>query len=108
MRHSAQRERITVSNRSTIIRLEDQPAVAGCERRPLMPASFEAVAIRFSGSAVDQRQHGQMLRPKPAGRIDQHSFRGCAVVSCPTVWFTLRKFAFNKSLIECRDRDRPV
>src|SRR5262249_54261462 len=55
--NDAQRERVSVARRSTIVRLKYQPSLGGGERLPLPRCNRKDVSIRDIGSPVNQREH---------------------------------------------------
>ena len=52
---------------------------------------------------MDEGEHGQMLRFKFAGRIDQHAFDGGAVVGLPAIGLALGKLALGEKFVEGSD-----
>ena len=55
-------ELVAVSGRAAIVGLEDEPSVGGGQRGPFVPVGLEVVAVGIGGAAVNQGEHGQMLR----------------------------------------------
>src|SRR5271167_1024914 len=62
LRNDLLEEFVAVSRRSAVVGLEDQPAVGGGERFPLVPVGFKIVSVGFGGTAVDEGEQGQMFR----------------------------------------------
>ncbi len=93
-------ELVAVSGGAAVVGLEDQPAVGGGERGPLVPVGFEVIAVGVGGASVNEGEHGQMLGFEFAGRIDQHAFDGGAVVGFPAVGLALRKIALGEEFVE--------
>ena len=91
---------VAVSGGTAVVGLEDQPAVGGGERGPLVPVGLEVVAVGVGGPAVNEGEQGQMLFFKLARRIDQHAFDGGAIVGLPAVGLALRKIALGEGFVE--------
>src|SRR5580658_7929264 len=89
-------ELVAVSRGAAVVRLEDEPAVGGGERSPLVPVGSEVVAVGVGRTAVNEGEQGQMFRFKFAGRIDQHAFDGGAVVGLPAIGLALGKLALGE------------
>src|SRR5271156_244031 len=101
-------ELVAVSSGATVVGLEDQPAVGGGQRGPLVPVGFEVVAVSVGGAAVNEGEHGQALFLEFARRVNQHAFDRGAVVGLPAVGLALRKIALGEKLVEGRDGTRLV
>ena len=79
-RNDAKKKFVAVPGGTAIVRLEDQPAIGGGQTIPLIPVSLEVVSVGIGGTAVDERQHGQMLGFEFARWINQHAFDRRSVV----------------------------
>src|SRR5205807_1430420 len=99
LRHDLHQELVTITYRAAVIRLEHQPTVGRGESAPLIPISFETIAVRVRRSAVNECEHRQVPGFKLSRRIDQHSLDGGAVVSFPLIGLTLRKVALAQNSI---------
>ncbi len=97
------KEFVAVSGGATVVGLEDEPAVGGGERGPLIPVGFEVVAVGVGGATVNEGEHGQVFGTKFSGRVDQHSFDGGAVVGLPAVGLALGKVALGEKFVEGSD-----
>ena len=76
-------EFVAVSGGTAIVGLEDQPAVGGGERGPLVPVGLEVVAVGVGGAAVDEGEHGQI----PGFKFVQEDRSACLRLLVPSSAF---------------------
>lgn len=84
------------TDRTSVVRFKDEPALGGGERGPLVPVGLKVIAVGVFRASVDEGEHREVLGPKLSGRVDEHSLDSRSVVGGPAVGLALGKGALRE------------